>query len=152
MALVVVIGVVVVATRGGDDKIQLRGLFILFDKDVDGSPDDCHGTGGYSDFGPGQPVTVRNSTGQIIGAGTTRATTSKAEFTSRLSAVEKGTSIEAAATVYDRAEGIVCPLLFEVKVPRVDFYEIEIGRRGKITETLEDLQKNQFVVEFSLGA
>jgi alanine dehydrogenase len=55
-------------------------------------------------------VSDGNSTGQILGAGTTRATTSKAEFTSRLSAVEKGTSIEAAETVYDRAEGLVCPL------------------------------------------
>jgi hypothetical protein len=28
----------------------------------------CHGTGGYSDIGPGQPVTVKDENGKLLGA------------------------------------------------------------------------------------
>jgi hypothetical protein len=54
-------------------KQTLIGSFTLNDPQVTGTFDDCSGTGGYDDFGPGMNVTVRDQDGSIVGSGSTRS-------------------------------------------------------------------------------
>jgi hypothetical protein len=47
--------------------------------------------------------------------------------------------------------GVICTLLFDADVKNADFYEIEIGSRGKLSYSKKDLEKRDWYVAQSLG-
>ena len=113
--------------------ITITGTFTLIadprlDTSAEGQP--CSGSGGYSDFGSGMNVTVRDDAGSIIA--TTNSDT--AEWV-QISGVG----------------GLWCRTAFEVDADIVDFYSIAVGRRGELSYSFDDLQAADFHVELTLG-
>lgn len=105
--------------------IAITGSFALVEgSHTVGQP--CSGSGGYSDFGPGMNVTIRDGNGNVVGSGSTGP-----------------------------AEGQSpgwCVTEFEIEnIDIVDFYEIEIGRRGALSYTYEELESADFNVDLTLG-
>ena len=54
-----------------DSGETLRGLAVLFDPDgsMEGSWDDCQGTGGYDDFSAGMSLKITGTNDEIVGSG-----------------------------------------------------------------------------------
>jgi hypothetical protein len=93
----------------------------------------CEGSGGYGDIGPGMPVTVRDEGGEVIGD-TTMAAGRAGDPSSSTSPFSRE-----------------CLLPFEVTLPRADFYSFELGRRGEITYSYEEMVGFAWQVSFSIG-
>jgi hypothetical protein len=120
-----------VATSGGvpsaaeeADTWSVRIEFELADPDTAYSG--CIGQGGYSDIGPGTPVTLKDETGTIIAS----------------NALTTGTDV-----------GIGCQwLIFMEDVPTDrEFYVAEIGDRGEISYSRDRLVDESFVMRLYLG-
>ena len=92
--------------------------------------DSCSGSGGYSDFGTGMNVTIRDGDGNIVGS----TSTDRAEYVSTGS-----------------TEALYCQTGFETDVDIVDFYAIGIGSRGELTYSFEDLEDQDFNLSLTLG-
>lgn len=105
---------------------DIRGTFQL----LDGATSEgigCRGSGGYSDIRPGTEVTVRDQAGAVIARG--------------------DLGLESSGTVPGSCE-------FSLRVddvPRATFYEIEVGRRGSLTYSYEQMQRQDWTVGFELG-
>ena len=94
------------------------------------------------------PVKVVNAEGVTIGA-TTTENGSAADVSKRLMATGDETATTARVK---RMDDNMCVVLFDVKVPAdEEFFEIEVGSRGSITETRESLIASDWTVSFSLG-
>ena len=91
----------------------------------------CSGSGGYDDFDTGMNVVIRDGSGSTIG------TTSSGPATF---VREDGTS-----------NTLFCQTEFEVSVDIVDFYEIEIGRRGALSYSYDELRQEGFNLALTLG-
>jgi hypothetical protein len=141
---------------GGSDSLAVSGTFTLTDSEgFVGGWDSCSGDGGYDDFGPGMNVTVRDGDGSIVGTGTTEsledadAPDIEAEEGARGGA--DGALGIAAMMAKDLMDGTWCTVKFEVPVKRAEFYEIEVGRRGELSYSYEELEDNDWWVELNLG-
>jgi len=86
----------------------------------------CQGSGGYSDIGPGTPVTVRNGSGDLLAS----------ESLGSGSAVGGGCQWE---------------IVFREVPRREDFYVVEVGSRGEISKSRTELESSNFVFDISLG-
>ena len=78
-ALAAAAGVAVFSVNGNhSDKQTITGVYTLtnFDGSLSGTWDSCEGADGYSDFGPGQFVTITNEKGDKVGGGATRSLSS----------------------------------------------------------------------------
>ena len=85
----------------------------------------CSGIGGYSDIGPGTQVTVRDGDGKILA-------------TSPLGVGSQ--------------DGMACSFTFALRdVPEVAFYSFEVGRRGALNFSLEEMKADEWSVGLSLG-
>lgn len=123
----------VVIEVGALPTITITGTFTLVaDPELDESRagETCSGSGGYSDFGDGMNVTIRDGNGTII------ATTSSRDT--------KWTSL-------DGVGGLWCRTSFESTADIVDFYEISIGRRGELSYSFDELEAVDFDVALTLG-
>jgi len=130
----------------------IQGKFELFSAgDVRGSATDCEGTGGYSDVDEGMPVTVRDQRGNIVGSSATRHAESLDELARRLGDSDKPADVSRAHELITQSRGIACVLLFDVEVGNADFYEIEVGRRGKISYSKKELEQRKWRVTLTLG-
>lgn len=128
----------VIVEVGALPTITITGDFTLVDTDqardtdredvVEGDP--CTGTGGYSDFGSAMNVTVTDGAGEIIGTTSTGA----AEY------VDAG-----------RSSTLFCQTSFDIDVAVVDFYRIEIGSRGDMSYSFDELRDRDFHIELTLG-
>lgn len=108
----------------------LTGSFTLIDSDLGGSDDNCYGTGGYDDITSSMPVTVRDGAGKILAVGSTK--TGKAP---------KGMDFL-----------IQCEFDFQVdEVPRSDFYSVEVGRRGELNYSFQEMEEQNWTVSLSLS-
>lgn len=136
-AAIVLLLVVFVRWIGGNDAAMLTGEFALVDSEgFTGSTGSCRGAGGYSDFGPGMDVTIRNGDGAIVATASTEALQSDAEEV--LSELLYGDD--------------ACVVVWEAEVPDDEaFYEIEIGRRGSLSYSHAELTENDWHVTTSLG-
>jgi len=105
---------------------DIKGSFVLTDPGVTNSGVYCSGTGGYSDIAEGLGVTVKDDAGKIIG-------------TSQLSGNVQESS------------GSTCSYTFAVHVPDSDFYSIEVGHRGALTYSRDELEGRKWEVGFTLG-
>lgn len=88
----------------------------------------CAGTGGYDDIRPGVRVVVRDGDGSTLATG-------QLEYDAEA----------------DEATEDECPLVFEVDVPRSEFYAIEVGRRGELTYSFEEMETQGWRVDATLG-
>ena len=144
--LLLVVGAVVIVALGylafgRSNKHTVTGTIVLSDtgslltgtsSSISGTGGECYGTGGYSDMSEGATVTVRDGEGNVAA-------------TSSLSAgTNPGNS---GAEVI-----IVCGFGFTVDVPDEDFYSFEVGSRGAVTYSREDLESKDWKVELSLGS
>lgn len=172
VGLLAIAGVIaaVIAFTGGDDVDQLtiKGTSLLLgefgDSDVEGQWDDCQGTGGYSDFGAGQNVSVVDAEGTLIGSGTTQsldetllATIVELDASTDDLGLDSDDPTEAQAELLELLESmaeleVACMVYFEVKVPTSEFYSIEIGQRGELDYSLAEMRERNFYVSFSLGS
>ena len=169
VAGIVLVGAIVaiVLVNGGEKKMYtLRGTSLLMDElgDVTGSWDDCQGSGGYDDFGPGQNVSVVDGQGNLIGSGNTQSVTN-ALLPVIVQMDRDAGAIGLEATTDDAAEdeardllqemadlGVACLLYFEIEVPESDFYTVEVGSRGELDYSLDEMKSNNFVVALTLGS
>ena len=155
VVLVAVTGVSVLWLTQSGGEHQLRGVYTLFDEeDVSGVLGDCEGTGGYSDFGAGSDVKVRNAEGTIIGSSTLEDASDLDELYQRL--LELDDSFTDVADLEDSLsglEGSVCSLVFDVTVPDSDQYEVVVGagNRGSQTYSSQDLETDNWLISITLG-
>ena len=120
--VVLITGAVLAGCGLGSSDIS--GEFTLLDG-ATGPASNCYGEGGYSDVKEGLSVTVRNESGTILA-------------TSRL---ERGS-----------LSGSRCVFSFTVTdVARSDFYSVEVGRRGELTYSHDEMVENDWQVFASLG-
>jgi hypothetical protein len=128
----IVAGLIVLVIGGGllfstiSQTYTIRGTFTL----REGSTTDsfaCSGTGGYSDIRPGTEVTVRDGSGSLIA------------------------SNQLGVSSYN-SDSRSCVFAFIVSdVPRADFYEIAVGRRGSLSYSRSQLERADWSVAFELG-
>jgi hypothetical protein len=86
----------------------------------------CKGTSGYSDLGPGTPVTLKDGDGKLLGT-TTLGTGS-------------GTAVR-------------CTFSFNfTNIPEVSFYTLEVGRRGGISYGLSDMKAQSWSMGATIGS
>ncbi len=163
IALGVFVAIVLVAVTGasalrltqGGGEHKFRGVYTLFDdEDVSGVLGDCEGTGGYSDFGSGSDVKVRDADGTIIGSSTLEDPSDLDELYERL--LELDDSFTGVAEVEDslrELSGSVCSLVFDVTVPDTEQYEVVVGagNRGSQTYSKEDLEATNWLISITLG-
>lgn len=110
----------------------VTGSFVLTDTSVDlagitAIGGQCQGTDGYSDLGPGTPVTLKDENGTILADASLSlgtGTSSQCTFTFTLTGVP------------DTAR----------------FYSVEVGRRGAITDSHDELQAAGWMFSLSMGS
>jgi hypothetical protein len=171
-ALIAAAAVGVVIATGDDGKSDaatsgdtMRGIAILFDTsgDVTGDWDDCEGTGGYSDFDAGMALTIKDKSGDLVGTGNV-VNASDENLDDIVQAdwdgddpigLDEQEDLSAAESelrgFLSEMEGIGCLLYFEASIEDSDFYSVEMGSRGELSYSRDDLEKQGFVVSLSLG-
>lgn len=125
----------------------LRGVFTLkSDHGIEGTWTDCNGSGGYSDFGPGMNVTVRDGDNHIVGAGSTESLT-EADLTS----IHFGIAA-IGAKIWENSDPIgECTVKLELEVKDAEFYSIKVGSRGELSYSKKELASRDYFLELSLG-
>ena len=117
------------ATNIGINKIY--GYLKLVDSKIAGTDNNCYGTGGFEDIEESMPVTIKDGQGKILALG-------KTSYGKR----PKGQYSE-----------VTCTFYFQVNnVPKSDFYSIEVGRRGQLNYSYEELKSKNWKVSFSLAS
>ena len=107
-------------------EYEILGSFTLQSTSTGGSDSNCRGTGGYDDINSGLSVTVRDGSGGVLATG-------------RLG---DGKRPKVARCTFGYSVG---------GLPEVDFYSIEIGRRGELTYSFEEMENNNWEVSSILG-
>ncbi len=104
----------------------------------------CSGKNGYDDIEGGKQILVKNNKGEILATG--ELGQGKGVKTGL------GENLEQTAIEAGLGTPLKCqfPITIE-NVPQVDFYTIEIGRRGGMTYTAKDLQQKGWKIELRLG-
>jgi hypothetical protein len=111
-------------------KYTISGEFTLRESAIDGdailrTEITCAGRGGYSDIRPGLQVLVKNGSGETLG----------------ISDLGVG----------DKTEFPTCKFPFKVTdLPRSDFYSIEVGRRGSLEYSFNDLKERDWIVNLEI--
>jgi len=107
-------------------KYTIKGSITLIDSDLGGTDDTCYGTGGFGDIRANMPVTVRDGEGAILATGETGSGRTDSSVT--------------------------CVFEFEIsEIPKVDFYSIEVGRRGQLNYSFQELEEKEWTVGLSIG-
>lgn len=135
---------------GGDSPQTLTGSFTLFADDIDGDWETCSGTGGYSDFGAGMNVTIRDGDGSIIATSSTRHLTTGDEADEDVEDEDR-TALHDAARWAKVSEGLTCVVWFDTEVDDAEFYAVQVGRRGELTYSADELAEDGWNVEMTLG-
>lgn len=109
---------------------QISGYLELVDSQIGGTDSNCYGTGGFEDIEGGMSVTIKDGKGTIIALGkTSYGKRPKGQYSS-----------------------VRCIFYFQVNnVPKADFYSIEVGRRGQLNYSYEELKNKNWKVSFSLS-
>ena len=108
---------------------SITGTFKLLDSGVERSGSLCYGTGGYSDIETGLKVVVKDERGKILGISSLGADIYEGDYPS-----------------------VVCLFPFVIEdLPKAKFYAVEVGRRGEMIYSYEDLVEMNWEVGFSLG-
>jgi hypothetical protein len=111
------------------EKPTLTGSFTLIDTDISRDQGDCIGTGGYSDIKAGLQVVVKSEKGEILAVGELGRDNYSGQYPE-----------------------VACEFPFTISnLPKANFYEIEVGRRGGLKYSLDELRKAGWAVKFQLG-
>jgi hypothetical protein len=105
----------------------ISGRLVVIGRSIGKDGDKCFGIRGLSDLAGEIPVTIKDATGKIVALGNT-------------SAGHEDKEIGQHSCVFD----------FRVPVPKMDFYTVEIGRRGSSNFSYAELVKQGWKVEFSI--
>lgn len=138
----------------------LNGTLTLFDYgEISGSWDDCEGTGGYSNVSAGNPITIKNQDGKIIGGPSFQNLDEKGleiyvksnPKTYKYKEVGvKAAIVEAKSWLKDN-EDSVCVLYFSERLNEVpDAIEV-VTRRGTLSYTKRELDEGKWIIDWSLG-
>ncbi|MDA0718395.1 MAG: PASTA domain-containing protein [Cyanobacteria bacterium] len=107
----------------------LTGSFTLIDSDINRTAEGCSGRGGYYDIKASLQVVVKDEKGAIIGVGELE----EDNYTGK-------------------GRGVICEFPFSIKnIPKAAFYEIEVGRRGSLKYSLDELNKANWKVDFMIS-
>jgi hypothetical protein len=126
LVAIAILAFLVITMLAGASSHKISGSFTLSSSDVEFSSSDCHGTGGHSDIRSGMGVTITDEAQEIV------ATTNLAYDAS-------GSSSSG------------CAYTFAVLVPDAKFYGVEIGHRGRVTYSREELVARAWIVATTLG-
>lgn len=171
MLLILVVGGILFSVIGGDGSTSaaksgktLRGIAVLFDTDgsVEGSWNDCEGTGGYDDFTSGMSLKITGANDEIVGSGNVVNVTEDNIDDVAQAEIDGDNALGMDATTHDEAveelrgmletgEGVSCILYFEAAIESSDFYSVELGSRGALNFSKADLEERGYVVGYSLG-
>jgi hypothetical protein len=143
---------------------SLRGIAMLFDKDgnVEGSWNDCKGTGGYDDFNAGMRLSIKGKDDEIVGTGNVVNITEdnldnvvRAEFDGDspigLDSKDPEKAKSELRDFLKSAEGTACVLYFEADIENSDYYSVELANRGDLSFSRDELKKQGYVISTSLG-
>lgn len=140
----------------GDD---ITGVFALIDYDgnMEGSWDECSGTGGYGDLDDGSFVKLENELGDRIGGSTLRSISE--DDLDTLVAANHATSWAGSDMSDDEVrsgpedyQGFMCVWMFEFEdVPEADVYVLEVGTRGEGTYTRAQLVEEDFFIAVGIS-
>jgi len=118
------LGSTVVLVVAFSPHYTVSGTFVLLDRGV-GPDTACRGDGGYDDIRAGTQVRVKDGSGTVLATGD---------------------------LVGGTRSGARCTFTLEIlDVPKVDFYSVEVGRRGELSYSFEEMEENDWTVAFSLG-
>jgi hypothetical protein len=111
--------------------------------------------GRFDDFGAGMNVTVRDVAGEIVGGSTRNLTSADIpEGYDDMSDPEKDelSALASAAVFAEALEDPFCIVVFEdLEIKSADFYEIEVGRRGGLSYSADELKERDYFADLSLG-
>jgi hypothetical protein len=150
------VGVTVIGASalGGADKRALTGSVALFDVDGLGSAANCAGSGGYGDIEQGMQVVVKNGDGKILAT----SELGRGEGETAREVLNEGGSSSYDSSYSSSFDSLVvrCTFPFEVKVPSGEtFYSVTLGssgRRGTLTYSKADLDKEDWKVSITIGS
>jgi hypothetical protein len=113
------------------ESYSVKGSVTLVDSEIGGTASNCYGTGGFDDINASMPVTIKDSAGAIIATG------------------ETGVGSQPSDSEYSSVQ---CKFEFTInEIPKSNFYQIQVGRRGNLNYSFEDMTKNGWEVKLSLG-
>jgi hypothetical protein len=166
VALLAVGGLSVALT--GDNGYTLRGLMFLNSTSHSGTWDTCEGTGGYDDVSTGGNVSVTDGKHNTIGGGrlgnvadaliptlvTMDRQSSPSGQSGHVIGLKSTDDTAAAAELkafLQSSAAVSCVLYYEARVPKSDFYSIEVTHRGALDYSFDEMSKKGFVVGSSVG-
>ncbi|QPN60278.1 hypothetical protein H8F24_02015 [Synechococcus sp. CBW1002] len=126
-------------------------MALLDPGDIYGSWDDCEGTGGYGDVSNGSPVTIEDQDGKIIGGSSWSNMDEQGLVIFAKSQTGKLSNVSAAKEWMQSNEGDVCVLYFKTSLNATPQALTVKTRRGDLSFTKEQLDKDGWNVGFSLG-
>lgn len=113
----------------GTDKYRIQGILEIPTDDassrVMATPFGCVTTGGYQDIAVGSQLKITDETGTIIGVA----------------------SLEPLYVPDDE----LCAFLFTSDVPEATFYTFQLGRRGDITYSKDELDSSGWNIDLTIG-
>lgn len=110
------------------------GVLVLHAQDTPWQPgEECEGTDEYVDVRTGVPVVVTDQSGRVLATTTIEP------------GVPRG-SEEATTTLLTE-----CHFQFSVSVPRAETYVFDVGGRGAVTYTYDELVNDGWDVSLTLG-
>lgn len=120
------------------ELLEILGTFTLNSGSTEVSLDTgyCSGTGGYDDIAPGLGVVVKDQSGTILATGALSFLRFDGASDPDLPGIGFGS----------------CTFSFRIRsVPRATFYEVEVGHRGGLTYSYDELRQRSWHVELTLG-
>jgi hypothetical protein len=126
--LLVAITIVALVFALGRESHTVEGDFTLMDPEgysEDFAGGGCSGDGGYDDISAGTQVNIRDGSGELLAS----------------SSLDAGEDMS-----------IACTFTFTVDdVPKADFYSVEVGDRGDLSYSYDEMVENSWYVSLSLG-
>lgn len=160
LAVLVTAAILMPGLLGGRQQVQ--GVLILSGEvgNVEGSWDSCGGTGGYSDVSAGAASTVRDGDGAIVG--TLEVENMSTEKLRHFIEADDQYSLGWGANgEYDTTYELLktgaelkysCWLYVSGEVNSAEFYTIEIGKRGGLSYSKDQLSGHGWWFTMSLGS
>lgn len=138
---------------------HVEGTIVLISStpnSVTGQWNNCSGQGGYADIAPGASATMRDGEGNIVGTlSTVNLTESRLEELSQtLRPIGFGTTPAQVVESIKKSNAIVsvgCILYFSGEVRDADFYSFSFSKRGELTYSRDDMEKNAWYLQLSIG-
>jgi hypothetical protein len=127
-------GIALLSANARASSFDLKGTLTLQGKTMHDGQGWCGGGGGYSDIAEGALVTVYDAGGKVVATGSL------------------GRGDDHHWSPNDSEHANMCWFTFSVSVPSVDFYQVEVNHRGKVTYSLEDSKGGRVALTLGDGS